>query len=76
MPNECSLTTQRTGQRKLIWFLFAVAERSVRLAGTLVSLWLWHAGWEYAGIALIVAICMGVSQLLADRSQRARGLDI
>ena len=25
---------------------------------------------------LIVAICMGVSQLLADRSQRARGLDI
>jgi iron(III) transport system permease protein len=25
---------------------------------------------------LIVAICMGASQLLADRSQRARGLDI
>jgi iron(III) transport system permease protein len=25
---------------------------------------------------LIVAVCMGVSQLLADRSQRARGLDI
>ncbi|OGV74156.1 MAG: hypothetical protein A3K19_21010 [Lentisphaerae bacterium RIFOXYB12_FULL_65_16] len=50
--------TQRTGQRKLIWFLFAVAERSVRLAGILVSLWLWHAGWEHAGIALIIAICL------------------
>jgi hypothetical protein len=25
---------------------------------------------------IIVAICMGLAQLVADRSQRARGLDI
>ncbi|MFH0965630.1 MAG: MFS transporter [Planctomycetota bacterium] len=51
-----ALLTERTGKRKLIWFSFAVGDRALRLAGILVSLWLWRSGWPHAGAVLILAI--------------------
>jgi len=53
-----ALIAQRTGRRKVIWFCLAVAERTLRLVGILLSLWLWQAGWPGASIVLIVAICI------------------
>ena len=53
-----AVVAQRTGKRKMIWFYLAVAERILRLAGILLSLWLWQAGWPGASIVLIVAVCL------------------
>jgi len=53
-----AIMTQRTGRRKVIWFWFAVGERSLRLVGILLAFALWHAGWPHAGVVLIVAICL------------------
>jgi MFS family permease len=53
-----AILTERTGRRKLIWFLFAVAERSLRLGGVLLALWLWSHGSPWTATALIGAICL------------------
>lgn len=50
--------TERTGRRKMIWFWFAVTDRSLRLVGILVAFWLWHVGSQHAGLVLIGAICL------------------
>jgi len=44
--------TQRTGRRKLLWFVSALAGRGMRLVGILLGLWMWQAGWSHAGIAV------------------------
>ena len=55
--------TQRLGHRKLLWFLCATADRSLRFIGIMISLLLWHFGMPYAGPVLIMAIaiatCLG-----------------
>jgi len=53
-----AVLTERTGNRKMIWFAFAVAERSLRLAGILMALYLslHHSRW--APVVLITAICL------------------
>ena len=53
-----ALIAQRTGRRKVIWFCLAVAERTLRLVGILLSVWLWRMGWPHASVVLIVAICI------------------
>ena len=53
-----AMLTQRSGRRKFIWFWFAVAGRAMRFVGIVVSLCLWQAGWQRAGIALIIAVCL------------------
>lgn len=53
-----AILTERTGQRKLIWFLFAVAERTLRLAGVLLALWLWSHGSHWTAAVLIGATCL------------------
>ncbi|MBN1917398.1 MAG: MFS transporter [Verrucomicrobia bacterium] len=53
-----ALLTQRTGRRKVIWFWFAIGERSLRLLGILIAFALWHTGWPHAGVVLIAAICL------------------
>lgn len=53
-----AILTERTGKRKLIWFLFAVAERTLRLAGILVALWLWSQGSRWTPVVLIAAVCL------------------
>jgi MFS family permease len=53
-----AILTERTGRRKLIWFLFAVAERTLRLAGILLALWLWSHGSHWAAVVLIGAVCL------------------
>ena len=37
--------TERIGRRKLVWFWFAILDRVLRLAGILLSLWMWQNGW-------------------------------
>jgi MFS family permease len=53
-----AIVAQRTGKRKMIWLYLAIAERVLRLAGILLSLWLWQSGWPHAGVVLIVAVCL------------------
>jgi len=53
-----AILTERTGRRKLIWFLFAVAERTLRLAGVLLALWLWSHGSRWTATVLIAATCL------------------
>jgi MFS family permease len=53
-----AVVTQRTGKRKLIWFIFAVCERGMRLVAILAALWLWQEGIPHAAIVLIVGICL------------------
>jgi len=50
--------TERSGRRKVIWFSFAAADRSLRFVGILLALWLWRAGNPAAGPVLIVTICL------------------
>ena len=50
--------TERTGRRKVIWFGFALAERTLRLAGILLALWLWSHGSALAALVLIGAVCL------------------
>jgi len=50
--------TQRSGQRKLIWFLSALVARVLRLVAVLVSLGLWWLGWRGAAAALIAGVCL------------------
>ena len=50
--------TERTGRRKVIWFWFAITDRSLRLVGILIAYVLWHAGWPHPGVILITAICV------------------
>jgi len=50
--------TQRMGHRKLLWFVCAIADRSLRFIGIVVALMLWHFGYMQAGIVLIVAISL------------------
>ena len=53
-----AILTERTGKRKLIWFLFAVAERTLRLAGILLALWLWAHGSTWTPVVLIACVCL------------------
>ncbi len=53
-----AILTERTGRRKLIWFLFASAERTLRLAGILAALWLATHGSHWAAVALISTVCL------------------
>ncbi len=53
-----ALLTQRLGKRKFLWFASAVAGRGVRLLGILLALWLWNAGYSYAPLILIAALCL------------------
>jgi MFS family permease len=53
-----AIVAQRTGKRKMIWFSLAVAERSLKLIGILLALWLWQAGWPQASVVLIVIVCL------------------
>ncbi|KPJ58499.1 MAG: hypothetical protein AMS15_08265 [Planctomycetes bacterium DG_23] len=53
-----ALLTQRLGKRKFLWFASAVAGRGVRLLGILLSLLFWNAGYHYAPIILIAALCL------------------
>ena len=50
--------TRQVGRRKVLWFWFAVACRSVRLLGVILSYWLFHAGHRHAGIVLIASVCL------------------
>ncbi|MBN2452486.1 MAG: MFS transporter [Lentisphaeria bacterium] len=50
--------TEWTGRRKVIWFCFAVGERTVRMAGILLALWLWSHGSSWTALVLISAICL------------------
>lgn len=51
--------TQSIGRRKILWFSFAMIERSSRLVGILLALWLWQIGWSYAAaVVLIVAVSL------------------
>ncbi len=53
-----AIVAQRTGKRKIVWFYLAVAERSLKLIGILLALWLWQVGWPGASIVLIVIVCL------------------
>jgi len=53
-----ALLTQRLGQRKLLWFLSALASRAMRLLGIGLALWLWHAGSPHAALVLIAGVCV------------------
>ena len=53
-----AMVAQRTGKRKMVWFCLAIAERSLKLIGILLALWLWHIGWSGASIVLIVIVCL------------------
>jgi len=53
-----AILTERTGRRKLIWFAFALAERSLRLVGILAALWLSFHNHGWAALALIVSVCL------------------
>ena len=50
--------TERTGRRKVIWFIFALVDRGLRFIGILASFILWKIGYPYAGIVLITAIAL------------------
>ena len=47
---------RRAGQRKLVWFLSAAADRSLRMIGILASLWLWKTGNGHAAFVLIAGV--------------------
>ncbi len=53
-----AIVAQRIGKRKVVWFCLAIAERSLKLIGILLSLWLWQAGFPSASIVLITIICL------------------
>jgi len=50
--------TRQVGQRKVLWFWFAVASRSVRLLGIILAYWLYHGGHRHAGMILIASVCL------------------
>jgi MFS family permease len=52
-----AILTERTGNRKRIWFLTALADRSLRFAGILVSFVLWINGVPASAVFLLVAVC-------------------
>ena len=52
-----ALITERTGNRKRIWFLSALADRSLRFVGIAVSLVLWIRGVPSSAVFLLIAIC-------------------
>ncbi|TVQ21040.1 MAG: MFS transporter, partial [Spirochaetaceae bacterium] len=51
-----ALITERTGNRKRIWFLSALTDRSLRFIGIAVSLVLWTRGVPSSAVFLLVAI--------------------
>jgi len=55
--------TQRVGHRKLLWFICAFSDRSIRFMAIMASLLLWHMGWPHAGLVLVCSItlatCLG-----------------
>jgi MFS family permease len=53
-----AILTERTGKRKVIWFLFSAAERTLRLAGILLALWLWSHGSRWTSAVLIGAVSL------------------
>ncbi|MGD1002580.1 MAG: MFS transporter [Candidatus Brocadiia bacterium] len=50
--------THRFMCRKLIWFICAFSDRTLRFLGIVLSLWLWHAHYSSAATVLIAAICV------------------
>ena len=52
-----ALITERTGNRKRIWFVSALADRSLRFIGIAVSLVLWTRGVPSSAVFLLIAIC-------------------
>ena len=50
--------THRFMRRKLIWFVCAFSDRTLRFLGIVLSLWLWHAHYASAATVLIAAICV------------------
>jgi len=53
-----AIVAQRTGKRKVVWLCLAVTERSLKLIGILLALWLWQAGWGGATIVLMGIVCL------------------
>lgn len=53
-----AVLTERTGRRKVIWFAFAVAERTLRLVGILLALWLYSHNHGRSALVLIAAVCL------------------
>lgn len=53
-----AILTERTGRRKVIWFAFAVAERTLRLVGILLALWLYSHNHGWSALVLIAAVCL------------------
>ena len=53
-----ALVTQRMGRRKLLWFVSALAGRTIRLAAILTALVLWRSGSTLAPVALIAGIVL------------------
>lgn len=50
--------TQRLGHRKLLWFLCATTDRSLRFIGIMIALLLWHFNIPHPGLALIATIAL------------------
>ena len=53
-----ALIAQRTGQRKVFWWISQMVSRGLRLVGFIVALWLWHTHSAYTGVFMIAALCL------------------
>jgi MFS family permease len=54
-----ALLAEKLGSLKKTWFLFALADRCLRLAGVVGSFLAWRAGWGWAFFILMSAVSIG-----------------
>jgi MFS family permease len=53
-----AFVTERTGRRKVIWFIFAVMDRGLRMGGILFAFWLWQKHISYGAVVLIASVAL------------------